>query len=99
MTAATASLCVWHAIEIFFFFNVYSKIDVFLHTASLSMNIFFGLFNDTPKILNLCLRDSITSIETLKAMNSGPNELTSTVARLFLKKTVGALLIKSNTPL
>ena len=62
------------------------------------MNMFFGTFNSTPNILNLCLRYSIISTTFLEAMNSDPNVLNSTVARFLLNKIIGAVLIKINTP-
>ena len=87
--AATASLTLWYAIELCFFFKVDVGTVALVTTDLLSQKTFAAPSIGTPNIRSLYLRDSSISTQIQSAMNSEPKVDASTVLWAFEYQMIG----------
>jgi hypothetical protein len=87
--AATASLTLWYAMELCFFFKVDVGTVEFVTADLLSQNTLVGPSIGIPIILNLYRSASRISTRVLMAMNSEPKVLASTVLCALEYQMVG----------
>jgi len=98
MPAATASLTLWYAIELCFFFNVDVGMVALVITDLLSPKIFAGQSMGIPNMRSLYRRASTISMQIRIAMNSEPKVDVSIVLCALENHIIGAQLRYSNIP-